>query len=69
MDKDDVVLYTTLKDTMAKFHFIQWLISFLEASDFFIFDWDSGNSMKSEEKHGVTIEQIESCFLDEKILT
>lgn len=54
---------------MAKFKYIQWLISFLEAFDIFTFDWDVGNSLKSEEKHDVTIEQIESCFLDERILS
>lgn len=53
---------------MAKFKYIQWLVSFLEAFDIFVFDWDAGNSIKSEKKHGVTIQQIESCFLDERIL-
>jgi len=53
---------------MAKFKYIQWLVSFLEAFEIFTFDWDTGNSLKSEMKHGVNIEQIESCFLDERVL-
>lgn len=53
---------------MAKFQFIQWLITFLEDFENFIFEWDSGNSMKSEKKHGITTERIESCFFDIKIL-
>lgn len=53
---------------MAKFEFLQWLVTFFEASDFFVFQWDSGNALKSEEKHGVTVEQIESCFQDDKIM-
>jgi uncharacterized DUF497 family protein len=53
---------------MAKFKYIKWLVSFLEAYEIFIFDWDKGNSTKSDNKHGVTTEQIESCFLDDRIL-
>lgn len=53
---------------MAKFVYIQWLVNFFESYDLFIFDWDSGNSNKSQLKHGVDIEQIESCFLDDKIM-
>ncbi len=53
---------------MARFKFNQWLVIFLEAFDNYIFEWDSGNSFKSEEKHGISIEQIESCFYDNQIL-
>lgn len=68
LDNTSVVWHTTNRGFVAKFKYIQWLISFLEAFDIFVFQWDAGNSLKSEDKHGVTIEQIESCFLDEKIL-
>jgi uncharacterized DUF497 family protein len=63
-----VVWYTTKEVVMAKFKYIEWLVSFLEAFDIFLFEWDKGNLTKSEDKHGVTPEQIESCFLDDKIL-
>lgn len=53
---------------MAKFHTIEWLISFLESQDCFIFDWDNGNSTKSKIKHGIEMNEIESCFLDPHIL-
>ena len=54
---------------MTKFKYIQWLVLLFESCDIFLFDWNYGNSEKSEEKHGIKIEQIESCFLDEKILS
>lgn len=53
---------------MAKFRYVQWLVTFLESIDHVVFEWDSGNSLKSENKHGVTTQQIESCFFNEKIL-
>jgi len=62
------VFYTTKEGWVAKFKYIQWLMTFLEAYDFFVFEWDAGNSNKSEDKHGVNLEQIESCFIDEKIM-
>ena len=53
---------------MAKFKYIEWLVSFLESSDFFIFQWDDGNKTKSEMKHNVGIDQVESALLDAQIL-
>jgi uncharacterized DUF497 family protein len=53
---------------LAEFKYTPWLFTFLENYDFFIFEWDSGNSLKNEEKHGISIEQIESCFSDTKIM-
>jgi uncharacterized DUF497 family protein len=53
---------------MAKFIFLEWLVSFLESFDSFAFDWDQGNNSKSEDKHRISIEQIESCFMDDRIL-
>lgn len=51
---------------MAKFRFIHWLVGFLNSQSFFSFEWDQGNSSKNREKHGVSIEMIESVFQDEK---
>ncbi|MCK5072841.1 MAG: BrnT family toxin [Bacteriovoracaceae bacterium] len=53
---------------MAKFKFIYWLLEFLQSQSDFIFDWDEGNMVKSKEKHGVTIQMVESCFLDNNLL-
>lgn len=53
---------------MAKFKFIYWLLEFLLSNEDFIFEWDEGNSTKNEEKHGVTLEMIESAFKDSSLL-
>lgn len=53
---------------MAKFAFIDWLIVFFEEHEGFLFDWDAGNNTKSEEKHGISIQEVESCFLDNRPL-
>lgn len=61
-----VVHYIGVK--VARFEFIDWLVGYFQSVIVFMFEWDSGNSMKSLVKHGITIEQIESCFYDEDIL-
>lgn len=53
---------------MAKFEFFEWLFGFFESSEDFLFEWDDGNSYKSQIKHKVETTQIESCFYDERIL-
>lgn len=53
---------------MAKFKFLDWLVTFICSQDCFFFEWDEGNSHKSESKHGLSILEIESCFLDDKIV-
>ncbi len=53
---------------MAKFAFVEWLVSFLESVELFKFEWDEGNSLKNNIKHGIAIEQIEACFYDEEII-
>ena len=53
---------------MAKFKYIEWLLEFLISSSGFIFEWDEGNSSKSEQKHGITVEMIEAIFDDGNIL-
>lgn len=39
-----------------------------DLSKFTGFDWDHGNFLKSELKHGITPEEAESAFLDKKLL-
>jgi uncharacterized protein len=34
----------------------------------FLFEWDDGNSSKSEDKHGISIEMIEEAFMDSSLL-
>ena len=53
---------------MAKFKYIYWLVEFLLSERDFLFDWDEGNSGKSKDKHGVTIEMVESSFEDSNLL-
>ncbi len=53
---------------MAKFRFVYWLLEFLKSKEGFIFEWDDGNISKSEDKHGVTIDMVESCFDDVDLL-
>lgn len=53
---------------MAKFKYIHWLLEFLLSNSDFIFEWDEANSDKSEEKHGVTTDMVESAFMDNNIL-
>ena len=53
---------------MAKFEFVYWLLEYLLSQEQFVFEWDEGNSYKSEDKHGVTVDEIESCFYDLDLL-
>jgi uncharacterized DUF497 family protein len=47
---------------MAKFQFVEWLLLWLLEVLDFSFEWDDGNSTKSETKHNVTIAEIEQVF-------
>ena len=53
---------------LAKFKFVYWLVEFLFSQERFFFEWDDGNSTKNEDKHNLTIEEIESVFEDNNIL-
>jgi uncharacterized DUF497 family protein len=53
---------------MAKFKYAFWLLEYLQSHVNFIFDWDAGNQYKSEEKHGVTEDIVESCFKDSNLI-
>lgn len=47
---------------VAKFRFVQWLWDWLLELHEFSFEWDSGNSTKSLQKHGVTCAEAEEVF-------
>lgn len=47
---------------MGQFQFILWLAYWYLQSTGFEFEWDSGNSTKSAQKHGVGSEEVESVF-------
>lgn len=44
------------------------MLEFLISSSGFIFEWDTGNLSKSEDKHGISTDMIESVFEDPSIL-
>ncbi len=47
---------------MAQWLFVEWLLVWLLETTLFEFEWDHGNRDKSEAKHGVSIEEVESLF-------
>jgi uncharacterized DUF497 family protein len=47
---------------MGQFIFILWLAYWYLQSESFQFEWDSGNSTKSKNKHGVDSDEVESLF-------
>lgn len=49
---------------MARFQFILWLAHWYIRSQRFKFQWDEGNLLKSQRKHHVYPEEIESVFLN-----
>ena len=56
------------RNNLAKFKFVYWLLEYLQSQAEFLFEWDEGNMFKSEDKHGVTLEMVESCFLDNNLI-
>ena len=47
---------------MGQFKFILWLAYWYLQSETFEFEWDGGNSSKSNSKHGVSSIEIEEVF-------
>lgn len=47
---------------MGQFKFAVWLAYWYLQNETFEFEWDSGNSTKSKDKHGIDIEEVESVF-------
>jgi uncharacterized DUF497 family protein len=47
---------------MGQFEFVAWLYFWLQQSQDFDFEWDSGNISKSANKHGVATDEVESVF-------
>jgi uncharacterized protein len=47
---------------VAKFRFSLWLWNWLFSLEEFSFEWDAGNSTKSQQKHGVTSGEAEEVF-------
>lgn len=47
---------------MAQWEFVEWLFLWLLNNSVFEFEWDEGNRNKSEQKHGVTVDEVESVF-------
>ena len=53
---------------MAQFEFIEWLVQWLFQQEDFKFDWDSGNSTKSSQKHEISTESAEQLFRNKDAL-
>lgn len=53
---------------MAKFKHVEWLWIWLSELDNFSFEWDSGNSTKSLQKHGATCEEAEEVFTEREFV-
>ena len=47
------------------FAYVEWLFWWLIETGAFEFDWDTGNSDKSQKKHGVPDALVEECFQDD----
>ena len=47
---------------MAQFKFILWLAYWYLQERDFEFEWDKGNATKSNSKHGVNADEVESMF-------
>ena len=47
---------------MAQFVFVEWLALWLAETQFFRFEWDQGNTLKSQTKHGVSCQEVEELF-------
>ena len=52
---------------MAQFEFVQWLLKFIESRDF-DFEWDTGNELKSFEKHKIKNLEAEEVFYDQSLV-
>ncbi len=53
---------------MAQFEFVAWLVKWLFQQSDFEFDWDSGNSTKSLQKHKVELDSAEQVFRNKDFL-
>jgi uncharacterized DUF497 family protein len=47
---------------MGQFKFILWLAYWYYQSEAFEFEWDPGNYTKSNQKHGMPSEEVETVF-------
>lgn len=47
---------------MAQWKFVDWLLLWLLETSHFEFEWDEGNRTKNAQKHGVSMDEVESVF-------
>ncbi|MBI4040511.1 MAG: BrnT family toxin [Deltaproteobacteria bacterium] len=47
---------------MAQWRFVEWLLFWLLETQTFEFEWDEGNRTKNEQKHGISIYEVETVF-------
>ena len=48
--------------SMAQWQFVELLLFWILETSHYEFEWDKGNSTKNFDKHGVSIEEVESLF-------
>jgi uncharacterized DUF497 family protein len=53
---------------MAQFRFLLWLSDWYNRTEIFEFEWDDGNKIKSLEKHGIHLSEVEAVFRQKKAL-
>ena len=53
---------------MAKFRFALWLWDWLFSLEEFSFEWDEGNSTKSQQTHGITSGEAEQVFTTRRFI-
>ena len=53
---------------MAQFEFVAWLAQWLITQEDFQFEWDQGNSSKSQQKHGIEMTAAEQLFYNKDCL-
>jgi uncharacterized protein len=53
---------------VAKFRFVQWLWDWLLALHEYSFEWDSGKSTKSVQKHNVSCAEAEEVFTQRRFV-
>ena len=53
---------------MARFEYVEWLVTWLFSRNDLVFDWDDGNEHKIAQKHGVEVGSAEQVFRNEDVL-
>jgi uncharacterized DUF497 family protein len=47
---------------MEQWEFVDWLLFWIMETSHYEFEWDRGNQTKSQSKHGVSTDEVETVF-------